>query len=298
MKILQEEGKVTIMAATPNALQLIERAGRTAYQSYRENPITDESAENFIRMILNRGHESVIEHASMTALFELNSRGQTHEQVRHRLCAFTQESTRYVDESEVRFVAPPGKDYWDDVEIGTKGAVQACPSTDGMQALLDFTLNMPDDGAVALLDKDGKVVRDIEAGVFREAFDGFCRPERVVLPLWSKVFIDEQFYRALRTQLKWKYQDARQHLPIGLVAEIVHTANFREWRHIFRLRCAKGAHWEIRRIMRILLAECYFLWPVLFDDLVELLGKEGESRLQELRDEQTKFGQTKIGRFR
>lgn len=73
-------------------LKHIERAGRTAYKS--EDKITDTSAENFIRVLLKRGHESVIEHYSITVRF-ICDRGVTHELVRHRLCAFTQESTRY-----------------------------------------------------------------------------------------------------------------------------------------------------------------------------------------------------------
>lgn len=47
-------------------------------------------------------HESVIEHVSFTVLFTVD-RGVSHELVRHRLAAFTQESTRYCCYSEDRF---------------------------------------------------------------------------------------------------------------------------------------------------------------------------------------------------
>lgn len=87
-------------------LQLIELAGRTCYQSYRD-PITLESARRFIFMLLRRGHDSVIEHSAMTVRFSDVSRGLTHELVRHRLCAFSQESTRYVDEKETGCVLAP-----------------------------------------------------------------------------------------------------------------------------------------------------------------------------------------------
>lgn len=80
--------------ALPGAdvLQAIERIGRTCYKS--EDRITPDSAATFVKMVLKRGHESVIEHASMSVRFIVD-RGVSHELVRHRLAAFSQESTRY-----------------------------------------------------------------------------------------------------------------------------------------------------------------------------------------------------------
>lgn len=77
-----------------SATELIELAGRTCYKS--EDKITEGSADKFVRMIRKRGHESVIEHASATVKF-ITNRGVTHELVRHRLAAYSQESTRYVN---------------------------------------------------------------------------------------------------------------------------------------------------------------------------------------------------------
>jgi thymidylate synthase (FAD) len=47
-------------------------------------------------MLLGRGHESVLEHVNITVRF-ICDRGISHELVRHRLAAYTQESTRYVN---------------------------------------------------------------------------------------------------------------------------------------------------------------------------------------------------------
>ncbi|GHU02273.1 thymidylate synthase [Alphaproteobacteria bacterium] len=90
------------------ALSLIERCGRVAYKS--EDKITDESAPNFVEMVVTRGHESVIEHAVMGVWF-LTDRGISHELVRHRLASYTQESTRYVDygkAGEITVIKPSG----------------------------------------------------------------------------------------------------------------------------------------------------------------------------------------------
>jgi thymidylate synthase (FAD) len=94
------EPSVTLEWATPNALQIIERSGRTCYKS--EEKITDYSAEAFVRRIIRSGHDSVLEHAvaSFRMVFD---RGVGNELVRHRIFSFSQESTRYCDYSKDKF---------------------------------------------------------------------------------------------------------------------------------------------------------------------------------------------------
>lgn len=96
--------EVELLAATPDSQRLIELAGRTAYQSHER--VTDDSAQHFIRSLIERGHLSVLEHASATFLVHGASRAFTHQIVRHRLCSFTQESQRYVDESTFTYIEP------------------------------------------------------------------------------------------------------------------------------------------------------------------------------------------------
>ena len=81
----------------PELLKRIERAGRTCYKS--EDKITDDSAEKFVRSIIARGHETVIEHEKVSVRV-ICDRGVTHEIVRHRLASYSQESTRYCDYKE------------------------------------------------------------------------------------------------------------------------------------------------------------------------------------------------------
>ena len=100
MKII--EPKVELVNAPDYAtlLSTVEQAGRTCYKS--EDKITDGSAEKFVRNILKRGHEAVIEHASLTVRFTCD-RGVSHEIVRHRLAAHCQESTRYCSYDKNQF---------------------------------------------------------------------------------------------------------------------------------------------------------------------------------------------------
>lgn len=88
------------------------------------------------------------------------------------------------------------------------------------------------------------------------------------------VALNEQMYRGLR-QARWVNQDARQILPDGIDAPIVMTANLREWRHVFKLRCDQAAHWEIRILMIKLLKEVKRKIPVIFDDLE--IAEDGKS---------------------
>jgi thymidylate synthase (FAD) len=90
-------------------LKSIERAGRVCYKS--ECRITSDSALEFVRKVITSGHESVIEHVSMTVRI-ICDRGVSHEIVRHRIASYSQESTRYCTygdgkrAGEVTFIRP------------------------------------------------------------------------------------------------------------------------------------------------------------------------------------------------
>lgn len=93
-------------------LDTIEKVGRTCYKS--EHLITEDSAEDFVRRLIKRGHEAMIEHGSVTLRF-INDRGVSHEEVRHRIASFGQESTRYCNYSKDKF---DGEVTYIDIERG------------------------------------------------------------------------------------------------------------------------------------------------------------------------------------
>lgn len=88
------------MAEYSAMLKKIEKIGRVCYKS--EDRISDDSAEKFISNILKRGHESVIEHETVSVRV-ICDRGVTHEIVRHRVASYSQESTRYCNYSKDKF---------------------------------------------------------------------------------------------------------------------------------------------------------------------------------------------------
>ena len=63
MRIIEASHSIETPIDGAEMLKRIEKAGRTCYKS--EYRITAESAENFVRMLIERGHESVLEHESI-----------------------------------------------------------------------------------------------------------------------------------------------------------------------------------------------------------------------------------------
>ncbi len=100
MILVKPEVEIIDMADYPDILRKIERIGRVCYKS--EDKIQEGSAEQFIAGIIKRGHESVIEHESVSVRV-ICDRGVTHEIVRHRVASYSQESTRYCNYSKDKF---------------------------------------------------------------------------------------------------------------------------------------------------------------------------------------------------
>jgi len=100
MKIIKAGYEIETELNGEEILKHIEKCGRTCYKS--EDKITEDSAKRMIEMLIKNGHESVLEHFSFSVRFT-NDRGVSHEEVRHRIASFSQESTRYVNYSKEKF---------------------------------------------------------------------------------------------------------------------------------------------------------------------------------------------------
>jgi len=123
VNVIEPSYEILDLIDPESIMRKLEVCGRTAYKS--EGKIELGSATQFIGAIIKRGHESVIEHVNISVKFTCD-RGVTHEIVRHRLVAYTQESTRYCNYNKlgVTFIRPcfwyrKGHDYelyrhWED----------------------------------------------------------------------------------------------------------------------------------------------------------------------------------------
>lgn len=116
MKLISPSVEVLSPIDGKAILQHLELAGKVCWKS--ESGIKDDSCEIFLKTIIDKAHESVLEHYSLTVRF-VCSRGCSHQLVRHRIAAYSQESTRYCNYSkgkfggEIVFIKPIEHDTWD-----------------------------------------------------------------------------------------------------------------------------------------------------------------------------------------
>lgn len=77
---------------TEGWLKTIERAGRLCYRSGHR--MTADSCQGFVKGLVLRGHESVLEHVSWSVVF-MCDRAIANQIVRHRIGAYSQVSSRF-----------------------------------------------------------------------------------------------------------------------------------------------------------------------------------------------------------
>lgn len=103
MKITTNQVELLDNKSYKEILDKLETAGRTCYKSTKKDDI--KAKEQFVRGIIKSGHESVIEHECLTFKV-ITDRAIANEMVRHRLASYSQQSTRYVDLSDLRVILP------------------------------------------------------------------------------------------------------------------------------------------------------------------------------------------------
>lgn len=226
----------------------IEEAARTCYKS--ENKIDNESADRLIQHLCKKGHWAMIEFGGMITVKFIANRGFTHEIVRHRLSSFAQESTRYVNYNQkgFEFVFPP-----------------------------EFEKIISSE----------KIQKALEENQFWELLETVDKKDRSNIFHWLEIMqfsidrynnLQEPFlHEAMKNKRLQKDENnkktncnpqlARGVLPIDIKAEINVSANLREWRHIFKLRCHPSAHPTMHVLMRPLLREFKEKLPYLFNDI-------------------------------
>ncbi len=109
MRIVEPSFEILNAPKREEVLRHLELCGRVCYKS--EDKMTEESASRFVKFLIERGHESPIEHISISVRI-ICDRGVSHEWVRHRIASYSQESTRYCNYvnakfgSELSFIRP------------------------------------------------------------------------------------------------------------------------------------------------------------------------------------------------
>ncbi len=216
MKIIKQSWSFVSKPNGEEILSLIEEAGRTCYKS--EDKITKESTRKFVKSVIDSRHHSVIEHGNISVRI-ITDRGVTHELVRHRLAAYSQESTRYCNYSKDKF--------------------------------------------------ENEITVILPIWFYKGQNNPLNNERAFQYQTWYKtcVSIEERYFDLLKQGQT--PQEARSVLPNSLKTEIVMTANLREWRHVFSLRCSPKAHPQMRRLMLDMLGRFSEKVPIIFDDIIE-----------------------------
>jgi len=209
----------------------IEEVARTCYKS--EDKIGPGTAEKMVQMLKERKHQPMLEFGGDPCVRFVCDRGVSHELVRHRLCSFAQESTRYCNYSkdkfgnQVTFVIPP----W-------------------------FQEELPEGEYEGGDDPRGFIIKGrpekCEGGP--EAWD------------WVLGLLDAEKLYLFLLKSGQSPQEARSVLPNALKTEICIKANTREWMHIFAMRVPKTAHPQMRELMVPLAKEFDKKCPVLYEE--------------------------------
>lgn len=234
MKIVKPSHRILnkISKGGIDELKLIEECARTSYRS--EDRITEdgESAKKMVKKLIDNGHESCLEHSSMSVIFVCD-RAIANELERHRLASFTQESTRYVNVKAEK--------------LGADGEMQVILPKDLQKGYELY----------AKLNSDSGELFDVESDVY-EYYQYLDFKDSVE-------YAEAQYDRLILSKVPPEI--ARSVLPLSLATKVAMTANYREWRHIFKLRCEEHAHPDMRDLMIPLLHKVKQRIPVVFDDI-------------------------------
>ena len=108
-----------------NSEHLVEFAGRICYRSFSELQ-SPRSTEAYIQNLIQREHDSVLEHASWSFLLTGVSRALTHQLVRHRAgFSFSQLSQQYFVDDQPTFIMPSVLQHDIDARLQWEASIRA-----------------------------------------------------------------------------------------------------------------------------------------------------------------------------
>lgn len=219
-----------------NLDDLAEYGGRQCYRSWSKG----RDPEQYVANIIEQGHGSIFEHAVMNFQITGVSRSLTHELIRHRAGnAFSQESQRYVDAKDMRFVVP---------------------------ALLAHHLKETTDMSEAALEADHDLTE------FRKEMSRAVDNYTLAQASYKRI---AGSYPGAVSAKKRANEAAREYLPNACETRLLFTANLRSFRHIASSRGAEFADLQIRRLACLMLDVARDHSPIFFAAVKRDIGTDG-----------------------
>lgn len=268
----------------PDQMKKIEICGRVCYKS--ESKITDDSAEAFVKNLIRRGHESVLEHAAYIVICDDSDAG-----IFNRICNTIErrnggrvllkstQTRRNIISGNVRawrdfmiectglrafpkFLSLFDGVLFDDVNPRQYWTPTRAKFIDRLELLADEYDAHFSETVKFVVDRgiSHEIVRHRTASFSQESTrycnysgDGitYIKP-----PFFDKMNMEDWEHEMDRIELLYnmliengaKPQEARTVLPNSTKTEIIMTANVECWKHFFDLRTAASAHPQMKQI--------------------------------------------------
>ncbi len=220
--------RVKLIGHTPEPDKLVSAAARLCYSRVGAENILEglsqEKVDRFLKLLIDMGHQSPIEHAVFTFAVEGVSRVLTHQLVRHRIASYSQQSQRYVRLDQFEYVIPHH--------------IEDSPEAKGLFEK-------------AMEEGQGYYNQLVEL-LYKRHYERLISEEQK----------DEK--TAGREAEKMAIEDARYVFPNACETKIIFTMNARSLYNFFRLRCCSRAQWEIRELAEEMLRQVKEVAPILF----------------------------------
>ena len=263
-----------------NPLLKIELCGRVCYKS--EDKMTVDSSERFVKSLIKRGHESVLEHAEFIVKCDSNDAGifdMVCEAIERCygeriMLRSTQSGTRNIISGNVRmwrdFMRQCGKlqvkprlltlfsgVLFDDVNPTIK-TEETTATFICKESLQGKEVDVHRTETVRLIVDRGvshEIVRHRVASYSQES-TRYCNYGGGVTFI-TPPYASYEWYKAMEYAEKayirmiekgMKPQEARSVLPNSTKTELIMTTNIENWKHFFELRTATAAHPQMREI--------------------------------------------------
>lgn len=222
-----------------NGDDLAEFGGRQCYRSWKKGRKPSE----YIGNLIDEAHGSVFRHSHVSLQIVGVSRSLTHELIRHATGnAPSQESQRYVDAKDIRFVVPP---------ITVERVKGMGPE---------------------------EVENDPELSLFRtscqRALDDYIAYQAMISDR-LKAMKDRGDYKGATAYKKRANEAARALLPNATETRLLFTMNLQSARFILSQRGSEFADLEIRRLAPAMFRKVRDYAPHFFKEVVEDIGSDG-----------------------
>lgn len=290
MKII--EPSATLIEHELAGLSVCQRIDRLASVCYQRPPkLTEEEAEKFCRHLIERGHlpalEMAVVHLSMPCGYHDEMKAEKYLQgdisgaefiVSGSIRAFMEAD---IDDATTEFLAQHFPVFFN----------SECPEEfDGTDFVSDIRFATPDEipwqhkhVAVRVICSRAishQLVRHRPCSFLQES-QRYCRYDDEVVfirPEWANESAAMEIgfendcadisamYRIRRNERGLSPQQARGVLSADTKTELIMYASLPEWKHIFAMRCGKGADPEMRRIMLPLREQFETEYPEMWED--------------------------------